>query len=264
MASKESKHQNHASHSGANNVRSGLSPMQLGLVVAALIVLIGLAYVVMTQAPAGKPNVLPSAMASLQTGNATPTPSSGNFTLPKSAELTGNASCSTGGKTQVLLFTDPYCPACVASDPQVNAFYQKYQGTADIQYRIVSTHSRSLSPIYGIDTVYQAHDYFICAQEQGKILEFKKCFYGNLTLQNGDYIPENKTHLQGCAQSVGLNQATLDTCLPGARAKVDAAIVQAAAFGGGQFFTPMAVVDCQVRVNSALVQQTYCAISKAC
>ncbi len=56
----------------------------------------------------------------------------------------------------------------------------------------------------------------------------------------------------------------MDTCILSARAIVDADIVQAAAFGGGTFFTPMAVVDCQVRVNSALVEQTYCAVSKAC
>ncbi|MBI5225917.1 hypothetical protein HY994_01610 [Candidatus Micrarchaeota archaeon] len=259
MASKDSKHPN------AKSAIAGLSPLQLGLIVAALIVVIGLAYVVLAQAPAGKPTPTPSATAIVPFGNATPTvAASGNFSLPKSAVLTGNASCSNGSKMQVLLFTDPYCPACIASDPQVNSFYQKYQNKADVRYRFVSTHSRTISPVYGIDTVYRAFDYFVCAQEQGKIQEFKKCFYGNLTLQNGDYIPETKEQLQGCAKAVELEQTSLDACLLGARTKVDAAIVQAASFGGGTFFTPMAVVDCQVRVNSALVQQTYCAVSNAC
>ena len=204
MASKDSKHQTHSNtkaHPVSASAKSGgLSPLQMGLIVAALIVVVGVAYVFMSQTQDGKPTPTPSATVG---PSGTPTIGSGNFTLPKSAELTGNASCSNGSKMHVLLFTDPYCPACVANDPKINSFYQKYQNQADIQYRLASTHSRSLSPTYGIDTVYRAFDYFVCAQKQGKIQEFKKCFYGNLTLQNGDYIPETKEQLQGCSKSFG-------------------------------------------------------------
>ncbi|MDP2717979.1 MAG: hypothetical protein Q8P02_04515, partial [Candidatus Micrarchaeota archaeon] len=90
------------------------------------------------------------------------------------------------------------------------------------------------------------------------------CFYKQLKVKDGEYILEMPSELQACAQEVGMNLGELDACLLGARATVDASLAQAAEFGGGTFFTPMAVVACQYRVNSALVQQTYCAASGAC
>ncbi len=252
MAS-ESKHaKNHPAAKG----QGGLPPLHIGLIVAALILVVGIVYVFSTQASGGQATPSPTTPIN--------TPPAGNVTLPKSAELTGKASCSNGSRMQVLLFTDPYCPACAANEPIVSKFHRDYQAKADIQYRFVRTHSRTLSPVYGIDEVYQAHDYHVCAQEQGKVDEFTKCFYNQLVISNADYIPQNKTMLDSCATSVGLDRIQLDACLPGARAKVDAAIEEATAFGGGTYFTPMAVVDCRYRVNSVLVQDTLCALSDAC
>ncbi len=253
MASK-SKHSNDGK---AQKGHAGLPPLHLGIALFAVILLVGIAYVFITQASGP---VTPNPTATI-----TVTPKPGvNYPLPKAAELTGKASCSNGSRMNVLLFTDPYCPACAANEPVVSKFYRGYKDKADVQFRFVSTHSRSLSPAYGIDEVYQAHDYHVCAQEQDKVDEFTKCFYGQLVIRDGNYIPQNKTMLDACATHVGLDKNRLDACLPDARAKVDAAIIQAAELGGGTYYTPMAVVDCRYRVNSALVQDTYCALSGAC
>lgn len=241
--------------------QSGLPPLHIGVGIVALLLVIGIAYVFMTQAPTAKPTLTP--VPSVWVPAATPG-ANGNFSLPAQAELTGKASCSNGTTVPVLLFTDPYCPACAQTEPQVNAFYEKYSKRTQIEYRFARTHSRSLSPVYGIDVVYKAHDYMVCAQEQGKIQEFKKCFYQTLPFRDGDFIPLNQTQLDACAEQSGLDKARLDACIPGARASVDAAIEEATAFGGGSFFTPMAVVGCQYRVNSVLAEQTYCAVSGAC
>ncbi|MBI2446153.1 thioredoxin domain-containing protein [Candidatus Micrarchaeota archaeon] len=253
----ESKH----SKKSADSSPSGLPPLHIGIGIVALLLIVGVAYVFMTQAPAVKPTPTPIPSASVPA--ITPGPD-GNFSLPKQAELTGQASCANGSVVPVLLFTDPYCPACVQTEPQVNAFYDEYAQKTDVQYRFVSTHSRSLSPRYGIDVVYQAHDYMVCAQEQHKIQEFKKCFYQTLPFRDGDFIPLNVTQLDACAVESGVDKPRLDACLPGARAKVDASIAEAARFGGGSFFTPMAVVGCQYRVNSVLAEKTYCALSQTC
>jgi len=235
-----------------------MSPLQVGLLLVAVILLVGIVYVFTTQAQGGQAPPNPSAQAF-----GTPKPGV-NYTLPKAVELTGKASCSNGSQMQVLLFTDPYCPACAANEPIISKFYRQYKDQANVQFRFVSTHSRSLSPAYGINEVYQAHDYHVCAQEQDKVEQFTKCFYGQLVIQDGNYIPQNKTQLEACGTQVGLDKAALDACLPGARAKVDAAIVEAAELGGGTYYTPMAVVDCRYRVNAALAQATYCALSGAC
>jgi len=241
----------------------GLPPLYVGIAVVAFLLAVGGAYVVMNQTPAGQPTPGPQASPSANVPAVTPSPSS-NYSLPKEAELTGIAACPNDAQVPVLLFTDPYCPACVQIEPQVNAFYDKYGPKTDVQYRFVSTHSHSLEQAYGNDVVYQAHDFMTCAQEQGKIRSFKDCFYGTLPYKDGDFIPLNRTQLDACAADVGLDKAALDACLPGARQKVVSAIKEAAGFGGGSYFTPMAVVNCQYRVNSAQAEKTYCAVSGAC
>lgn len=118
---------------------------------------------------------------------------------------------------------------------------------------------------FGINETFIAHDYHVCAQDQGRLQEFKACFYRTLEIQDGQYLPMNDSTLRDCAvvQS-GLDQAQLDACLQTARARIDEQLLEAADFGGGTYFTPMAVVGCEYRVNSALVEETYCAVSGAC
>lgn len=196
---------------------------------------------------------------------ATPNPSGGLEGLPGTAQLTGSASCSTGNKTNVIFYHDPYCPACVANDPKVNAFFNKYSGkSADVRYGIVVTHSRTLAQKYGKDEIFVTHDFHVCAQEQGKIQEFKDCFYDVLKTDGSEFLPVSAADLRACAKKTGMDEDKLDACLPGARQKVDAQLVEAAQFGGGTFFTPMAVVDCRYRVNSALTEPAFCALSEAC
>ncbi len=239
---------------------ASVSPLALGLGIVAVLLVIGVAYVAVflpSQAPAATPTPQPSQPA-INQANDTPAG------LPASALLTSQPSCATENTTPVLLFHDPYCPACIANEPIVNRFYERFSKSEDVAYRFVATHSRTLAQRYGINQTFITHDYHVCAQEQNKIQEFKECFYTQLKVQDGDYILQTKAELQSCAQKIGMNVDKLDACLLGARATVDASLKEAADFGGGTFFTPMAVVACQYRVNSALVRDTYCAVSGAC
>ena len=189
---------------------------------------------------------------------------SSNFTLPSTAKLTGQDSCSVKGKLQVLLFHDPYCPACVANDGKIKSFYDTYKDVADIRYKIVVTHSRQMAQLFGNDKVYKAHDYHVCAEEQGKTTAFKDCFYSGLKTDGSEFIPVTEAELRSCALSAKMDEDKLDTCLKGARQTVDKTLVEAASFGGGTFFTPMAVLDCKVFVNSALVEEAFCALGGNC
>ncbi|MBI5036274.1 hypothetical protein HZC09_02930 [Candidatus Micrarchaeota archaeon] len=186
-----------------------------------------------------------------------------NYSLPLGAKETGLESCSEG-KIKVLLFHDPYCAPCAANEYIVNKFYEKYGDKADIQYRFVIANSRKMIAEYGLDMVYQAQDYHVCAQENGVIQEFKKCFYDSLKTDGVKYIPLDSAELNACAKSVGMDELALGKCLPTARKKVDEQLAEAFELGGGTYFTPMAVVDCRYKVNSALVEQTYCAVAKTC
>lgn len=246
------------------DTQKGIPPLHIGIAAVALLLIIGAGFVAFQQ-PAVKATATPTASVQATvsgSANAIPTVPSAN--VPKDAELTGKARCQSGNKTPVLLFTDPYCPACAQADPQVNAFYDKYAPKTDVKYRMVVTHSASLAKTYGNDAVYRTHDYWVCAQEQGRIQAFKDCFYQTVQVRDGDFVPMNATSLDACAATSGLNKAQLETCKPGARANVQAAIAEAADFGGGSYYTPMAVVGCQYRVKSVLAEQTYCAVSGAC
>lgn len=232
------------------------SSLYLGLGALAVLIVVGVAYFAFLQSAAPTPTPTESNPAITSTG--------GNAELPAQAVLTGKQSCATAQSTPVLLFHDPYCPACLANEPVINAFYEKHAATEDIAYRFVATHSRQLAQKYGINETFIAHDFHLCAQDQGKIQEFKTCFYRALQLQDGDYLPVPESELRGCATEVGLKEEELNTCLTTARARIDEQLLEAADFGGGTYFTPMAVVGCQYRVNSALVEETYCALSNRC
>lgn len=236
--------------------KESFSSLYLGLGALAVLVVVGVAYVAFLQPAAAGPTPTPSAPAI--------TPGNDNAQLPAQAALTGKQSCATNQSTPVLLFHDPYCPACAANEPLLNAFYKKYSPTEDIQYRFVATHSRQMAQTFGINETFIAHDYHLCAQDQGKLQAFKECFYDVLQIQNGDYLPVTDAELRACAQQSGLDENELDACLETARPRIDQQLLEAADFGGGTYFTPMAVVGCQYRVNSALVEDTYCAVTGAC
>ncbi|MDP2717905.1 MAG: hypothetical protein Q8P02_04130, partial [Candidatus Micrarchaeota archaeon] len=116
-----------------------MSPLALGLGVVAVLLIIGVVYVAVflpgqTQTPSPQPSAQPSTSSISTAGNDTPA-----GLLPESALLTNQPSCATENTTPVLLFHDPYCPACIANEPVVNRFYTNFAQKTDVQYRFVAT-----------------------------------------------------------------------------------------------------------------------------
>lgn len=184
-----------------------------------------------------------------------------NASLPKGVSLiAGKTGCSQGGKPKVFFFTDPYCPACAASEPKISAFIEKFGAVTDVSYKIVVTHSGALirDPNYGEDRVMLAHYYFACAQEQNKLNAFKKLFYENLNIGQNDYIPFTKTELDSFAREAGINTSQLASCVSGAKSKINADTQSALEYGRGTYSTPTTVVDCRFLGHAAYAEDALC------
>ncbi len=188
--------------------------------------------------------------------NASPTPSLPTGVTP----IPNAASCSGAGKPKVFFFTDPYCPACAASEQYVNDFVDKFSGAADIAFRAVVTHSGGLERKYGEDNVTIAHKYFLCVQDQGldKIQAFKALFYANLKDDGTDYILFTTAQLADFAKQAGADASKITSCLPGAKARVDADIQEALTYGGGTYSTPTVVIDCSYTGHSGYAPNIFC------
>jgi protein-disulfide isomerase len=187
---------------------------------------------------------------------ASPTPA-----LPKGISMIeGGASCATGGKPQVLFFTDPYCPACAATEQYVNAFVDKFASVANVTYKTVITHSGGLIQKYGEDNITIAHEYFLCVQDQGldKIQKFKELFYAGLKNDGSDYIPFTEAQLVDLAREAGADGSKIASCLLGAKARVDADVQEALTYGGGTYSTPTMVLDCLYTGHAGYAQNAVC------
>ncbi|MEM0475639.1 MAG: thioredoxin domain-containing protein [Candidatus Norongarragalinales archaeon] len=200
-----------------------------------------------------------SGSAAGSSGGVNATPTSG---LPKgiSRIASGTSCAASSGKPKVFFFTDPYCPACAATERYVNAFVDEFSNFTDIAYRTVVTHSGGMIRKYGEDNVTLAHKYFVCVQEQGlgKIQKFKELFYSNLKDDGTDYIPFNATQLAYFAEQAGADSAKIASCLAGAKAKMEKDVQDALRFGGGTYSTPTMVLDCLYTGHSGYASNAVC------
>jgi len=196
-------------------------------------------------------------LGNTNTTEPTPTPT----IIPDGVTLIANGtSCSGTGNPKVFFFTDPYCPACEATEPSIDRFVNNFSGVANISYRIVLTHSSSMIKTYGEENVTIAHKYFLCVQDQGlnKLQSFKTLFYDNLKDDGNDYIPFNQTQLDGFADQVGVNKNELQSCLTTAEPRISADIQDAMKYGGGTYGTPTMVLDCQYLTHSVNADIAFC------
>lgn len=177
-------------------------------------------------------------------------------------ELKDRDSCS-GEKPKIILFTDPYCPACVAAEPIINAFVRKYKNHVDISHKVALTYSSGLIQPYGkynASQILAASKYFVCAAEQGKLLEFKNEFYKNLKDDGRSYIPFTEAELFEFGKTAGLEREKLNSCLLEAEERLQADMDEALDYGGGTYFTPMAVIDCRYVGNYVAAEQVLCTV----
>lgn len=233
--------------------------MMWGALAVVLLVFLGSQVMVLNAINANNDKI--AALIAASAAGSKPAVAQPTVSLPKGLSLIeGGSSCSAGGKPKVEFFHDVYCPACIASEPAVNDFVDKFKGVSSISYRLVLTHSEALIRKYGADKVTLAHKYMLAAQDQGidKVQAFKKAFAEQLKDDGQDYVPFTEEQLKALAKTAGMDQAKVDAYLPKAQAQMDKDREVALTYGGGTYSTPMMTVDCKYTGHSAYTKSAVC------
>ena len=124
--------------------------------------------------------------------------------------LNGKLNCSQD-KIRVFVFSDLYCPPCIAAEKSIEELKQKFNSSVSFEYKIILTHSYDLAPTYGLENVTKAAGYLLCSRAQDKLDEFKKCAID--AYLKHEEVPLTPDELDGCVNSSSLNKSALDTCM---------------------------------------------------
>lgn len=138
-------------------------------------------------------------------------------------------------KTQIMLFEDPYSPVSISNFPILKALTDDFvkDGNAVVfEYEYLPTqHSNILYENFGKDRTELLAKYYLCAQEQGKLIEFADAAMDKYCDKNNDGnandvemgacsianplfdVPFDQEKLDEFAEAVGLNSADLNSCL---------------------------------------------------
>lgn len=142
------------------------------------------------------------------------------------SELPGKQSCSEGGKLNVMLFTDPYCEACVMHRDAIKSFKAKFNESVDFGYHVLLTESvllaqKKANGNASLETQYAqeyrlASKYLLCVQEleKEKFVEFEDCFYEEYFEAESGLVGVES--LNACAEKIGLEGEGLNSCLASA------------------------------------------------
>jgi len=149
--------------------------------------------------------------------------------------------CS-GEKIKVDFFEDPYAPLSVISQPTINGFLESFP-EVEFEYNFLKTSSTDANNL--------AAKYFLCAQEQGKLLEFKESFYSKYF--NRELAV---SEIKNAASEAGLDEKTLETCLETAGEKIESNAEKAESFGVAG--VPIAVANCKYKTHATRIDEILC------
>lgn len=110
------------------------------------------------------------------------------------------------GKVNIEIFADFQCPACINFSkligPTFESYAEKWQLTITYrQYPLTQIHKNA----------YRDAIAALCAQEQGKYMEYKKALY-NLELERAGATVTDADRVK-LAKDTSLDEASFDTCL---------------------------------------------------
>ncbi|MBI5159537.1 hypothetical protein HY992_05440 [Candidatus Micrarchaeota archaeon] len=183
------------------------------------------------------------------------------------SELPGKQSCSEGGKLSVMLFTDPYCEACIMHRDAVKRFKQKFNKSIDFSYHVLLTESvllaqKKANGNASLETLYSqeyrsASRYLLCVQElkKEKFADFEDCFYRKYDAELKE--PVSVEELSACASELGVSESDLSSCV----AQSDSLIYSDNALASTYLapsITPRIVLDCTFKSTVRTAEYGVC------
>lgn len=190
--------------------------------------------------------------------------------VPPGSLKVSNSSCEKSGRIQVDVFEDPYCPGCIASAGYESELIDNFASDPiDFRWRYFPTHSLYPGGIienYGNELVELAAEYYICAEEQGMLSEFKACnnaLFNDRTKDAGEEIPSFGQELEECARNSAMDIGTLNLCLNRTDIANRTASDISYANSIGIDSTPSTVVNCMYRQRPTDLRLTLCTINES-
>lgn len=146
-------------------------------------------------------------LSSCTASNLTPDKNKPTTKTPVSIENRTVATPTYGtGKTQVEVFADFQCPACIVSNEKIMPIFEEYAASGKLmitfrQFPLTTIHKNAMWDAIAA----------LCSAEQGKYMEYKKWLYALEDLKNGKTVTdEDRMNL---AKEKGLNVDTFSKCL---------------------------------------------------
>lgn len=190
--------------------------------------------------------------------------------IPPGSSKVGNASCEENGRILVYVFEDPYCPGCISSANYISELMERFASDPmDFRWKYFPTHSLYPNGIianYGEAVVELAAKYYMCAEEQGLINEFKTCSNNlfNERLQTAEEeIPLVGTELDNCAVEVAMDIEILTACLnrTDIMNRTESDVTYGLSIGIDT--TPSTVVNCMYAQKLNKLMLTLCAMNES-
>jgi len=176
------------------------------------------------------------------------------------APIPGKLSCSEGGKLKVMLFTDPYCEACLRAEEPIAQLRNKFNQSIDFEYRLLLTDTLALAKRFGYENASLTAKYLICAREQGNdILDpIKACALEKYGGHTG--TPPSKDELDECLSSAqGLDVSSFNACVESADQLIDFDNKLAFTYLAPIPITPRVVIDCTAKATPRAAEYAICA-----
>ncbi|MEM4390072.1 MAG: DsbA family protein [Candidatus Micrarchaeia archaeon] len=176
------------------------------------------------------------------------------------APIPGKLSCSEGGRLKVMLFTDPYCEACLRAEEPIAQLKNKFNQSIDFEYRLVLTETERMAKNFSYENASLAARYFVCAREQGNAVldPLKECALA--AYRNHTGTPLSKDELDAClSRAAALDAASFDACLQTAHQLLDFDNKLALTYLAPIPITPRVVIDCTVRATPRTAEYAICA-----
>ncbi|MEM3030350.1 MAG: DsbA family protein [Candidatus Micrarchaeia archaeon] len=176
------------------------------------------------------------------------------------APIPGKLSCSEGGRLKVMLFTDPYCEACLRAEEPIAQLKAKFNESIDFEYRLLLTDTQLLAKNFGYENASLAASYFACAREQGNAVldPVKECALA--AYRNHAGTPLSKDELDACLpRATALDVASFDACLQTANQLLDFDNKLALTYLAPTPITPRVVIDCTVKATPRTAEYAICA-----
>jgi predicted DsbA family dithiol-disulfide isomerase len=188
---------------------------------------------------------------------------------PGSSKLL-NTSCEKNGRIQVYIYEDPYCSACISNAPGLANLEEQFASDPiDFRFKYLPTHSLAPGGIianYGEEIVQMSARYYMCAEEQGVLNEFKACqnqLFNEKLVETRKEVPSIASELDDCASEAAMDIELLNECLDREDIHNRTTSDPSYALSLGIVSTPSTLVNCMFSQPLFKLESTLCSINES-